>query len=168
MTCLRFNPAAATDLSLRVDPTSWDAKPCPNCHPAAVGVSPQLPDACQACMEENPSARTNIRLRYRVIDGEHQACPDCHPKRMAVLAAQNGTGARAAAHTAADYQDSTVDDLFAPRRPKPLTGTDAKVAGWMALSRQLGAEERQQNGRQPYSNPEDQSVYDEPFWPEDK
>ncbi|MFJ3290391.1 hypothetical protein ACIPMW_34505 [Streptomyces sp. NPDC086669] len=175
--CLRFNPAAAHDVSLRVDPTSWDGKPCPDCHPDSVGRSPEIPEACQACREENPAARTNIRLRFRIIDGNHQACPDCHPKRIAFLAGQNGTGARAAAHTAADYASSSVDDLYGPRvdtadggmwnramvRAQARGGTDAKVAGWMAISQRLAAEERQT-----YSNPEDQSVYDEPFWPEDK
>lgn len=42
-------------------------------------------------------------------------------------------------------------------------GTDAKVAGWAALTRQLAAREQQQ-GYQPFRNPVDQDVYDEP-WP---
>ncbi|MEV7994925.1 hypothetical protein AB0O67_24335 [Streptomyces sp. NPDC086077] len=181
-TCLRFNPAAATDVSLRHDPTSWTEKPCPNCHPAAVGKSPQLPEACQPCLLENPHARTNIRFRTRVIDGEMQACPDCHPKRVAFLARQssgNGdmwdramvrarqrmaTGARADTHSADDYRAASVEDLFTPRG-RPLVGTDAKVAGWLALSRQIADEERQQNGHQPYQNPADQSVYEEDFGP---
>ncbi|MFE6530036.1 hypothetical protein ACFVMA_13965 [Streptomyces rochei] len=165
-TCLRFNPAAATDVSLRIDPTSWDSKPCPKCHPAVAGQAPELPPACQACIDANPASRTNPRFRIRVIDDNHQPCPDCHPKRVA-------TGARATAHTADAYTSSSVDDLFGPR----LKGTDAKVAGWMALSRQLAAEEQEHrpgvpaprpqiapSGHKPYRNPTDQSVYRESFF----
>ncbi|MFF2511668.1 hypothetical protein [Streptomyces sp. NPDC058086] len=108
--CLGIDPAAATDLALRVNPITSD--PCPNCHPAAAGQNPTVPPVCDACIRENPAAQFNIRFRYRVIDGEHQGCPDCHPT---LVARQN------------------------------LTGTDAKVAGWMAIAEQL-RQEGQQGG----------------------
>ncbi|MFD4551676.1 hypothetical protein [Streptomyces sp. NPDC058466] len=130
--CLGRDPAAATDLALRVNPITCD--PCPNCHPATVGQSPEVPPACQPCLEENPAARTNVRMRYRIIDGDHQACPDCHPKRIVVLAAQNS---------------SSVDDLYAPRGG--ILPGDRRSHGWYQLARQLEAKERPKLGRN-YSN----------------
>lgn len=43
-------------------------------------------------------------------------------------------------------------------------GTDATVAGWGEVARQLAA--REQQGYQPFRNPIDQDVYDQPFWPD--
>lgn len=147
-TCLGNSPMAATDLSLRINPITSD--PCPDCHPTAVGVSPQLPDACQACMEENPSSAVNVRLRYRVIDDEHQACPDCHPKRIAVLATQKSQEQQ--------QTDAWADRAMASAQQRLATGNwkgagpDETAAGWMALSRGLGAKERKPATGRNYSN----------------
>ncbi|MFI9174884.1 hypothetical protein [Streptomyces lincolnensis] len=123
--CLGLNPAAATDLALRINPITGDA--CPNCHPGAVGQSPEVPPACDACLEEFPTASTNVRMRYRVIDGENQACPDCHPKRIVVQAANSAA------------------DLFAPGA-EILPG-DRRVHGWYKIARQLEAEEAKSDSR---------------------
>ncbi|MET7890626.1 hypothetical protein [Streptomyces mirabilis] len=131
--CLGHDPAAATDLALRINPITCD--PCPNCHPATVGQSPEVPPACQPCLEENPAARTNVRMRYRIIDDVHQACPDCHPKRIVILAAQNG-------------QQQETDAWFARSMNRAQqrmqtgdwqgAGTDERVAGWAAIAQSLG------------------------------
>ncbi|WP_149552923.1 hypothetical protein [Streptomyces marokkonensis] len=128
-------------------------------------ISPGLPPVCDSCVRANPAARTNVRWRTRVVDDVHQACPDCHPTRVAILQqdtadggmwdramarAQARMGARADAHTADDYASSSVDDLYGPRQS--LKGTDAKVAGWLALSRQLSAQEKAGRRHQPYSD----------------
>lgn len=131
--CLGHDPAAATDLALRINPITCD--PCPNCHPATVGQSPEVPPACQPCLEENPAARTNVRMRYRIIDDVHQACPDCHPKRIVILAAQNGQQ---------QETDAWTDRAMARARQRMETGdwrgagTDERAAGWMALAQSLG------------------------------
>ncbi|MCX4573082.1 hypothetical protein OHB41_07765 [Streptomyces sp. NBC_01571] len=154
--CLGRNPAAATDLALRVNPITCD--PCTNCHPAATEQAAEVPDACQPCLEENPAARTNVRMRYRIIDGTHQACPDCNPKRIAILAAQNGQQ---------DGADGGMWDRAMDRAQQrmqtgqTLTGTDAKVAGWMAISRQLAAEEKRPKLGRNYDN----SVWRQPADP---
>ncbi|MER8008130.1 hypothetical protein [Streptomyces sp. NPDC094149] len=138
-TCLGISPAAATDLAVRVNPIT--GAPCPNCHPASVGQSPaQPPEVCDACLRENPASRTNMRFRFRVIDGEMQACPDCHPRRVVILAA----------HKSQQQQetDAWADRAMARAQQRMASGnwngagTDEKAAGWMALSRGLGAREQ--------------------------
>jgi hypothetical protein len=86
-----------------------------------------LPPACSACMEEHPGAQTNLRLRLR--DG--QPCPDCHPSIV-------GTPA-----PVQDGSDGGMWDRAMNRAHNrmALTGTDATVAGWMALSSQLSRQE---------------------------
>lgn len=141
----------------------------------------RLPPACQSCLEFSHGAATNVRLRTDHYSFHGGPCPRCHPSKVPgdwywPGMDETATGARAASHTADDYASSSVDDLYGPR----LTGTDAKVAGWMALSRQLAdSNEREfspapfrapqpmvaRNGHQPFRNPEDQSVYDEPLLP---
>lgn len=157
-----FKPGADTDPSLRVHPFGG---PCPDCHPTSVGQSTtQLPPVCDTCRQQNPAAEFNIKFRQDPMSFTGAPCPDCHPDMV------GGTGARATPHTADAYTSSSVDDLFAPRRGA-LVGTDAKVQGWMDLSRRLAAEDASKagpkpmiaNGYQPYSDPEDQSAYDEPL-----
>ncbi|WP_405580720.1 hypothetical protein [Streptomyces sp. NBC_01092] len=190
--CDQHTPAAATDVSLRVHPITGD--PCPRCHPSSIGqATAESVPACAACLEENPAADRNIRLRYRVVDDVHQACPDCHPKRIVILKAQQA---------ARDTADGGMWERAAARAAsRTLTGTDARVQGWLDLSHQLAAEEqaaqkpatsdqraqqaieagrriqRQADGPKPmvassgwsgpFKCPEDQSVYDEPFWPKE-
>lgn len=129
--CLGANPAAATDLTLRVNPITCD--PCPNCHPATVGQKPEVPPVCDACVRENAAAQFNIRFRYRIIDGQHQACPDCHPKRIVILAAQGAANIQQRLATG-DWKGA---------------GTDERALGWLQLSRNLSAEERINVGPQP-------------------
>lgn len=132
-TCLGISPAAATDLSVRVNPITGD--PCPNCHPATAGQAPEVPPACPACLEENPGSRTNVRVRYRIIDDVHQACPDCHPKRMVILAAQKSQQQQ--------ETDAWADRAMARAQQRMDTGNwngagpDERVAGWAALARGL-------------------------------
>lgn len=160
------DPAAATDPKHRVHPITGD--PCPKCHPSVVGQTPttDLPPVCDPCMQANPAARYNVRFRTDSLSFQPGAlCPRCHPEKV------GGTGARATAHTAADYASGSVDDLYGPR--KPLKG-DERVQGWYDVAARLGAEEAAakmpqpqiaRGGYQPYRNPIDQSVYDAP-WPD--
>lgn len=164
--CLEFSHGAATNVRLRTDHLSFSGGPCPRCHPSKVpgdwwwpGKEPETTSGRVADLlgEGDMWDRAMVRAKARMGQG-------------------NGTGARAESHTAEDYTSSSVDDLYASRgygRPARLTGTDAKVAGWMAVSRQLAADsnEREFGPRpmiapprhKPYSNPTDQSVYDEPL-----
>ncbi|MGP4008178.1 hypothetical protein [Streptomyces sp. 4N124] len=175
-TCLQYNPGAATDARLRIDVMSFQGGPCPNCHPASVGKGPaELPPVCPACLEANPAAEFNPKFRYRQGDHGMAACDDCHPKRLVILAS----------HKSRQQQetDGWTDRAMARARQRMQTGdwkgagTDERSAGWMVLAQDLSAEERINRGpkpmiapprRQPYRDPEDQSVYDEPFWPEEK
>ncbi|MDU8998195.1 hypothetical protein [Streptomyces mirabilis] len=127
--CLGLNPAAATDLTLRINPITCD--PCPNCHPASVGQSPEVPPVCDACVRANPAAQFNIRFRYRVIDGVHQGCPDCHPTLVARQATQDGAdgGMWDRAMDRARQRMQTGDWRGA--------GPDERVAGWAAVADQL-------------------------------
>ncbi|QDO49058.1 hypothetical protein FNV60_13115 [Streptomyces sp. RLB3-5] len=127
--CLGLSPAAATDLALRINPITCD--PCPNCHPASVGQSPEVPPVCDACVRENPAAQFNIRFRYRVIDGVHQGCPDCHPTLVARQATQDGAdgGMWDRAMDRARQRMQTGDWRGA--------GPDERIAGWAAVGNQL-------------------------------
>jgi hypothetical protein len=101
--------------------------------------------------------------------------PDMEPAESS--AAPFRGGVRGPMPTAAEYEALTVDTaLFGDRPAAPAetwaeasanarrrmagvgarSGTDATVAGWDAVKRELA-------GHKPYSNPEDDSVYDEPW-----
>ncbi|MEV0492365.1 hypothetical protein [Streptomyces atratus] len=85
--------------------------------PAIIAGGRPLPPPCAQCFETyREAAQTNLRLRMR--DG--QPCPDCHPSVV-------GT------------KDSSNEGMW--DRAMGLTGTDATVAGWMALSKNLGRQE---------------------------
>ncbi|MGW0169505.1 hypothetical protein ACWDWT_30655 [Streptomyces sp. NPDC003343] len=191
--CLKSAPESAHNVLLRrnyLDPIGGG--PCPRCHPDSVGQSPtQLPPACETCLDYSPGAATNVRLRTDHLSFHGGPCPRCHPTkvpgdwrwpgmdvpdRSAAPVYGQVTGARARSRTAAEYESSSVDDLFgramerAQRRM--ATGdwkgasTDERVAGWAALARELTREERINagpGGYQPYRNPTDQSVYDQDF-----
>ncbi|WP_220294604.1 hypothetical protein [Streptomyces sp. MBT84] len=165
--CLKSAPESAHNILLRrnyLDPIGGG--PCPRCNPEAIAQQATvLPPACEACLDYSPGAATNVRLRVDHLSFHGGPCPRCHPSKVpgdwrwpgmdtpdrlaAPVYGQVGktVGARAKTHTAGDYENSSVDDLFAPRR-------------------NLTLEERINRGpakHQPYRNPTDQSVYDEDF-----
>lgn len=125
-----------------------DILPDPPQPPVAQQATTHLtPPVCDTCMRNNPAARTNMRFRFRVIDGENQACPDCHPSAAPVTSgsfADLADGLYNPNPFAGDTADGGLWERAAARaaaRSQPLSGTDAKVQGWLDLSRQLAAEE---------------------------
>jgi hypothetical protein len=175
--CLSTAPDSKHVIELRrnyLDPINGG--PCPRCHPEALAKRPtKLPPPCGPCLDFSPAAEFNVRLRSdRLSFAAGRPCPRCHPSMVEGDWYWPGkdtakrTGARAEPHTAGEYANSSADDLFAPRAT-PLVGTDAKVAGWMAIAANCSDEERPKSGprpmisHQPYRNPADQSVYDQEF-----
>jgi hypothetical protein len=153
--CLDFNHGAATNVRMRTDQLSFHGGPCPRCHPSMVPGNWSWPgmDTADGGMWERAAARAAQR--------------------------NGGVGARADSHPAEAYTSSSVSDLFAPRSdefPPGLLPGDRRAYGWLQLANSLSEQEGPRsgpkpmvsNGYQPHRNPEDQSVYDEPFWPEDK
>ncbi|QLJ05721.1 hypothetical protein HZZ00_35010 [Streptomyces sp. NEAU-sy36] len=176
-TCLSFSAEAATDVSLRVDHTSFSGGLCPRCHPAIVGPNLENLPACAACLEWNSGAATNPSLRHRPdADGNMQPCDDCNPGRIAFLARQQpavwGSVAAVVKPRQQQETDAWADRAMARAQQRMANGnwkgagTDERVAGWAAIAADLKAEERRKtDGHQPYRNPTDQSVYGEDFGP---
>lgn len=171
------DPRAASSPVFRTTPLG---EPCPDCHPDRVAQkATKLPPACEHCLDFNPGAEFNVRLRTDRLSFQGGPCPRCHPSMVPGdwvwpgMPAANGaaTGARVASHTADDYANASAADLFVPRPGARLTGTDAKVAGWMAIANGLREERHANSGprpmiappHQPYRNPTDQAVYNEDF-----
>ncbi|MEV8553432.1 hypothetical protein AB0L04_26920 [Streptomyces glaucescens] len=185
------DPRAASSPVFRTTPLG---EPCPGCHPDRVAqTATKLPPACEHCLDFNQGAEFNVRFRTDHLSFQGGPCPRCHPSMVpgdwswpgkdtadggmwdrarGRAQARMATGARAASHPAADYVSASVGDLFVPRPGAPLRGTDAKVAGWLAIAGELRAEEGHAKSgprpmiaprHQPYRNPTDQAVYAEDF-----
>lgn len=84
------------------------------------------------------------------------------PDTVPALPSAARGGIRGPMPTAEDYAGVTVDSaLFGgglAASARTWGGTDDRVAGWGAVARDLARREHQ-----PYSNPQDDSVYDEPW-----
>lgn len=127
------NPAAVYDHRLK-----GDELPEPPTPLVAAGRS-QLPPPCAECFDTyREAAEKNLRLRVR--DGK--PCPDCHPgseeyrSRHAFEDADDGMWGRAMARARARNASGNWQG----------TGTDDRVAGWMALAADLTEREAMLNG----------------------
>ncbi|MEU6768620.1 hypothetical protein ABZ916_39685 [Streptomyces sp. NPDC046853] len=150
-------PTAATDGSVRKTPLG---DPCPDCHPSVMKTA-ELPPVCETCLATNAAAEFNVTFRRDYMSFKGGLCPRCHPAMLNGDQSDGGLWERAAQR--ARQRDANGSWKGA--------GTDERVAGWMNLSRQLAdSNEREFAPRpmiapphQPYRDPDDQSVYDEPF-----
>ncbi|MFE7648683.1 hypothetical protein [Streptomyces phaeoluteigriseus] len=155
-------PGAATDASLRTAPLGG---PCPDCHPDAVRQSSDhgMPPVCDSCVRANPAAQYNVRFRTDSLSFQPGAlCPRCHPDMVGAQqpGADGGRWDRAQQRIASGNWKGA--------------GTDERVAGWLAISRQVADSSEKDFAprpmiapprHKPYRNPADQSVCDEDFGP---
>lgn len=148
-------PTAATDGSVRKTPLG---DPCPECHPSVVQQTTELPPVCDVCVGQNPAAEFNIAFRRNYESFHGGPCPRCHPALVQVDGADGGMWERAAVRAA---ERSRTGDWKG-------AGQDERVAGWLQLGQQLGDGPKPMIAppHQPYRDSEDQSIYDEPFYPE--
>lgn len=148
-------PTAATDGSVRKTPLG---DPCPDCHPSVVQQTTELPPVCDICVGQNPAAEFNITFRRNYESFHGGPCPRCHPALVQVDGADGGMWERAAVRAA---ERSRTGDWKG-------AGQDERVAGWLQLGQQLGDGPKPMIAppHQPYRDSEDQSIYDEPFYPE--
>ncbi|MFF7331525.1 hypothetical protein [Streptomyces sp. NPDC008150] len=129
-------------------------------------------------ISDDPSVRTAVGLYLHRLDPEHlpeagqaQAAavglpphcghPDCDPASRR-RETEDANGLRSL-HPCPDCHPSCVPSDRS--RAEPVLPGDKNFYGWMQLAEQFSEPQPQiaANGYQPYRNPTDQSVYDEPF-----